>query len=202
MVPQIIIKRLVLLPLLSLALTACDQNGFLSPETDQEVVTTSAPKGKQVALPFHGSTTGMLVGQSFPAPEGRCPPQRPIFAQYQGSGTATHLGRFTIEGGECMFFDPNNPTSLSGGEGRYRLTAANGDWIDVTYTGLSTLWFESPTSPWIRWQVGLQVEEGSGRFEEAEFVGVIFAGGYNAVTQETYSELDGKIIYHPSRRSR
>ena len=44
--------------------------------------------------------------------------------------------------------------------------------------------------------------EGTGRFQGAEFVGVIWDGGFNPVTQETYSNLDGRITYDASMRSR
>ncbi len=192
--------RTAMCAVLAISLGACDRADPLDPVHDLDAVSTQAKQQK--ALPFHGNTTGMLVNQTYPAPEDRCPPFRPILAEYHGTGTATHLGRITMDGGECMFFNPKNPGAVSSGEGRYRLTAANGDWMDVVYEGDVSLWFEAPTSPWIRWRVGLQVVEGSGRFQGAVFVGVTIDGGYNGVTQETYSTMDGKIIFDASVRSR
>jgi hypothetical protein len=198
MITQLIVKRFVLVFLVSLSLSACEPGELIDPQPDLDVISLQEKGAK--TLPFHGNTTGTLVGQTFPAPGGRCPSNRPILAEYIGSGTATHLGRFTVSGGECMFFDPGPPAALSSGEGRYRLTAANGDWLDVAYD-LPTVGFEGPTSPWVLWSASVRVEEGSGRFQGAEFVEVIWAGGFNSVTQETYSTLDGKIRYDASMRS-
>ena len=199
MITHLVLKRSVLLPILPFLLGACDHAGPVDPQVDLNVTVAQAKHAQ--ALPFHGNTTGVLTGQFFPAPEGRCPDERPILAEYRGIGTATHLGRFTVVGGECIFFDPGNPAALNTGEGKYRLTAANGDWLDVAYD-LPALRFEPPPSPWILWTTSVRVVEGSGRFQGAEFLGVIWAGGYNAMTHETYSALDGRILYDASLRSR
>jgi len=199
---QLLLKRTLLLSILPFSVGGCDHGGLTDPAMDPQAdfALVKGASEKVQSLPFHGSTTGMLVGQTFPAPEGRCPAARPILAEYRGSGTATHLGRFTVVGGECMYFDPTDPGALSSGEGRYRLTAANGDWLHVAY-GVTAVRFEAPPSPWVLWTAPVRILEGGGRFEGAKFVGVTWAGGYNAMTHETYSTLDGRIIYDASHRN-
>ncbi len=199
MITHLVLKRFVLLSILSIPLGACDTAGPLDPQVDLTMTVAQAPHAQ--AKPFHGTTTGMLAGEPSWAPAGRCPSERPILASYRGTGNATHLGRFTVVGGECMFFDPSNPAEMSTGEGKYRFTAANGDWMDVAYD-TPTLQLQPPPSPWILWTTPVRIVEGSGRFQGAEFLGVIWAGGYNAVTTETYSTLDGRIMYQASLRSR
>jgi len=196
--------RLLLSLAFSIPLGACEDTEPLGPEVDANLTVAEASHGHRQevrGLPFHGNTTGMLIGQTFPAPEGRCPAERPILAEYVGKGKATHLGRITVVGGECMYFDPTDPGALSSGDGRFRITAANGDWLDVAYD-LTTLQFEAPPSPWVVWSAPVRIVEGGGRFEGAEFLGVIWAGGYNALTHETYSKLDGRIQYDASARKR
>jgi len=198
MITHLLLKRFLLLSTFSLTLGACDREGLMDPQREVDLLVAKAPHLQ--ALPFHGNTTGSLAGQPGPAPEGRCPPVRPILAMYQGTGTATHLGRFTVFGGECMNPAPASPVGVTG-EGRYRFTAANGDWLDVAYD-IPEIQFDTPPSPWIFWTTRVRVVEGSGRFQGAEFIGVTWAGGYNAMTHETYSTLDGKIRYNASFRAR
>ena len=199
MITHLVLKRSVLLPILPFLLGACDHAGPVDPQVDLTMTVAQASHAQ--AKPFHGNTTGMLAGPPSLAPNGRCPPERPILASYRGTGNATHLGRFTVVGGECMFFDPSNPATVSTGEGKYRFTAANGDWMDVAYD-LTTFHFDPPPSPWIHWTTSVRVVEGSGRFQGAEFLGVTWAGAYNVMTHETYSTLDGRIMYQASLRSR
>ena len=84
MITHLILKPVTILSLLSISLGACDHASPLDPGADSDL--TLSQKKQQKALPFHGSTVGRLIGQSFPAPEGRCPPQRPILAEYEEPG--------------------------------------------------------------------------------------------------------------------
>jgi hypothetical protein len=197
MITRLILNRPILYSGLVILLGACDRAGPLDPEVQLDVM---GPQASQVqAVPFHGNTVGMLVAQTVPAPTGRCPVTHPIFNEYRGSGNATHLGRFTVTGGECIFFNPADPSTASAVDGRYRFEAANGDWIDLAFDQAS-IQVEAPPSPWVLWSTSPQVVEGSGRFQGAEFVGVVWGGGYNAMTNETYSSIDGQIIYDASLR--
>jgi hypothetical protein len=198
MLAHLLIKRSLILSIIPFSLGACEGEGLFEPQEELELTIAEAPHLQ--ALPFHGNTTGRLAGPPAPAPEGRCPAERPILALYQGAGTATHLGQFTVFGGECMNPAPTSPVGVTG-EGRYRLTAANGDWMDVAYD-IPEIRFDAPPSPWIFWSATVRVVEGSGRFLGAEFIDVTWAGGYNAATHETYSTLDGKIRYNASVRVR
>ena len=142
--------------------------------------------------PFHGTTAGRLVGQA-PAHPGRCPDGLPLLFTYRGAGVATHMGEITIEGGECVFVVPGHPETLRAGAGEYTLTAANGDRITVRYT--EDTFTLSPSSPWILWSAPMRIEEGTGRFAEARLLDVLWHGGANLMTGETWSEFDGKIVY-------
>lgn len=197
MITRLILNRSILIPGLVILLGACDRAGPLDPEVRLDVMGPQASQNQ--TIPFHGNTVGMLVGQTFPAPAERCPPTHPVLFEYLGTGNATHLGRFTVTGGECVFFNPADPSSASAVEGRYRFEAANGDWIDLAFDQASVL-VEAPPSPWVLWSASPQVVQGSGRFQGAEFVGVVWQGGYNAMTNETYSSIDGQIIYDASLR--
>jgi hypothetical protein len=142
-------------------------------------------------LPMKGTTEGLLLGMDLPPPD-RCPPQRPMLATYRGMGNATHMGRITVEGTECLFMDPSDPSTASSGEGRFVLTAANGDQLHVTYDQ-TVISFEPPPSPWVLWTTAVEAAGGTGRFEDAELEGVVWWGGVNLLTSETWSRLDGKI---------
>ena len=142
--------------------------------------------------PFHGSTVGHLISQA-PAPEGRCPADLPLLFTYHGEGQATHMGRITVDGGECVFADPSDPTTLRSGAGEFTLASANGDWMKVGYAA-TTITLD-PASPWVMWSASLELKEGSGRFESAQLVGVVWHGGANMATGETWSAMDGAIVY-------
>lgn len=196
-------RSLAILPMILLP-GACDGTAPLEPDgvaglADRQAAVLQESR----ALPFHGSTSGMLVGM-MGAPEGRCPAERPILLLYQGKGTATHLGQFTVVGSECASpFDPADPTTLmtlNTGEGRYTLTAANGDLLTMGYDRC-TLAFEPPPSPWLLWSTSPRALSGTGRFVSAELVDVTWGGGANLLTYETYSTIDGWIRYTASDRS-
>ena len=181
-------------PALALCLTACDGTSPMSPQETADAAAVSARvPSNLVPLPFHGVTTGQLVGMEI-APPGRCPAYLPLLFTYQGAGNATHFGRFTVEGTECAFFDPSDPSTAASGASEWTFTAANGDELYVSYdetTGMS----EPPPSPWLLWSAEIYATGGTGRFENAELVEVTWSGGIHLVTFETYSILDGRIEF-------
>jgi hypothetical protein len=142
--------------------------------------------------PFHGTTVGHLVSQAL-APAGRCPPGLPLLFSYHGEGQATHMGGITIDGGECVFVDPSDPTSLRSGAGEFTIAASNGDWMKVGY--VATTITLNPNSPWVQWSADVELKGGAGRFMHAQLVGVVWHGGANMLTGETWSAMDGAIVY-------
>ena len=180
----------------SILLTACGDSDLLTPDPVPELELSPAANSQEVrALPFHGSTTGMLIGMA-PATPGRCPAERPMLFTYRGGGNATHLGQFTVEGDECA-----DPATMTTGNGQFVFTAANGDQLFVAYDQ-TTVSFEAPPSPWMLWSSTPYLTGGTGRFTDAQFVDVTWGGGGNLVTGEMYSNLDGWIRYDASRRGR
>jgi hypothetical protein len=179
----------------AILLIACERGGPLEPET---AVTTLAAQATRATdrpdLPFHGTTAGQLVSME-PAPPGRCPPDLPMLFSYRGEGTATHMGRFTVEGSECAFFDPSDLSTARSGHAEFTLTAANGDELNAGYDA-AIVSPEGPGSPWILFQVpSVQATGGTGRFADAELVDVTWSGGVHLVSFETYSALDGRIAF-------
>jgi hypothetical protein len=176
-------------------LGACEDAGPLEP--DGVAIPLGARANGRVdlpGLPFHGTTAGQLLTMEI-APPGRCPPDLPMLFSYRGEGNATHMGRFTVEGGECAFFDPDDPGSARSGSGEWTFTAANGDELSVGYDE-AVVTLEGPTSPWILFYVpSLEATGGTGRFAAAELVDVTWRGGVHLGTFETYSELDGRIAF-------
>lgn len=181
-------------PALALCLTACDGTSPISPQETVDAAAASARVPSDLKpLPFHGVTTGQLVGMEI-APPGRCPPHLPLLFTYRGAGNATHLGRFTVEGTECAYFDSSNPGSADSGVSEWTFTAANGDELYVSYDE-TTGSMEPPPSPWLLWSAEIYATGGTGRFETAELVEVTWSGGIHLVTFETYSTLDGRIEF-------
>jgi len=196
------LRRLPSTLLISLAACclACDHTSPLAPDSPMDGLTLQADRTVvPQELPFHGSTVGALVGM-MPAPEGRCPPERPVLLLYQGAGTATHLGKFTVAGSECALFDPSNPGTLMSGEGQFTFTAANGDQLVLGYDRTS-LAFESPTSPRVFWSAPIHAMGGTGRFTNAVLVDVTWSGGANLLTYESWSSFDGWIRFDASDRA-
>jgi hypothetical protein len=174
-------------------IASCDAASPTSPDTASSVIAQGQAGASNAARPFHGTTVGGVVSQSM-APAGRCPPQLPLLFEYKGEGNATHMGRMTIEGSECAFFDPTNPASMASGNSIFVITAANGDWIKVGYAS-TVISFEPPPSPWLLWSAPMVFIEGTGRFADAQLRNVTWKGGAHLLTLETYSTFDGEIIY-------
>jgi hypothetical protein len=192
-----------MLTLLALVGTAwaCGDADPLQPDPGiQAAYGLASPEMHAGKRPFHGNTVGMVVGQVFPAPPERCPPQLPVLFVYMGKGRATHLGEFQVDGSECVFMDPGNPANMASGAGRFTWTAANGDALHVAYDA-TTLSFQGPGSPWLSWTAPVYITGGTGRFANATLTGVVWEGGANTLTYQTYSSFDGWISYDASDRS-
>jgi hypothetical protein len=190
---RVLVAAVLVCPVI--ATIACDDASPLDPET---AVTALAARAtgptNRPDLPFHGATAGQLVSME-PAPPGRCPPDLPMLFSYRGEGTATHMGRFTVEGSECAFLDPSDLSTARTGHGEFTLTAANGDELNVGYSA-AVLSMEGPASPWIGFHVpSVEATGGTGRFAGAELVDVAWNGGVHLGTFETYSTLDGRIAF-------
>jgi len=186
--------RPAFIPALIFFLTACDGTSPLAPQKAVQPSVASAGASTDLRpLPFHGVTTGQLVSMEI-APPGRCPESLPMLFTHRGAGSATHFGRFTVEGSECAFFDPSDPYTVNSGMSEWTFTAANGDELYVRYdetTGIR----KPPPSPWLLWSAEIYATGGTGRFENAELVEVTWSGGIHLVTFETYSTLDGRIEF-------
>lgn len=194
--------RLLAALTLSAAACACGDAGLLQPDPDLDASVQMAPEKNELQQrPFHGNTKGMVVGQVFPAPAGRCPAYLPVLFIYKGEGRATHLGEFQVDGSECVFMDPTNPLNVASGVGRFTWTAANGDELHVAYDA-PTLSFQGPRSPWLSWSAPIYATGGTGRFADAHLIDVVWEGGANIATFETYSSFDGWIVYDASDRAR
>lgn len=161
----------------AILLTGCEDADPLAPE----------------AISFHGTTTGTVVGMA-PAVAGRCPAGFPLLFTYQGAGTATGMGQITVNGSECVFFNPEDPTATASRDGEFIITAADGDQLFVAWDQ-TTISFEAPPSTWMLWSATAYATGGTGKYEDAELLDLTWKGGANIVTNETYSTLDGRIRY-------
>ena len=177
-------------------LASCGDGGPLAPAVaSPDAMDAVAQEGTPASpvRPMHGTTAGMLVGLAPGFPD-FCPAERPLLVTYQGEGRFTHLGNTSVQGTECLFMDPSNPATAESGEGRFVLTAANGDELRVAYDR-TVLEFEAPPSPWVLWSAEIRADGGTGRFANAELVDAAWSGGLNLATYETWSIMDGSIRY-------
>ena len=112
-------------------------------------------------------------------------------------GTASHLGRVSGRGTDCINMSGGSPPSFAFTNGELTLTAANGDQLTVTYSGTFTPTTNDPTNP----QAAIyaisgtfQVTGGTGRFANATGQGVL-SGFENIRTFLGHLELTGTISY-------
>jgi len=180
---------------------ACDS---LAPtEVDDGVLSVSQVQeaGVEQEVPLKGSTNGMVIGvQPYGSPgwgaQG-CPSEAySVVYEYLGYGQATHLGRFSIHGSECL-----NMETLQTAKAEYTLTAANGDEIELGYVS----GFAIPQPPFpptvFHWTAqGLWCDGGTGRFASATCEGA-WSGGFNMATGKTWSTIDATLTYDASDRS-
>ena len=102
-------------------------------------------------IPFKGSWEGAVTART-PLPPGF------LSISFEGTGNATHLGRFTVE--IRIVLNTTNRTLT----GTYEFTAANGDTLTASFTGHSPL-----TPPGVP-QAGVEpatITGGTGRFASA-----------------------------------
>ena len=105
----------------ALALVACSPDSSRHPLAPPTQVLSTA----NVALPLHG-TVDMTTKSMQPLGPSSA------FAYSEGTGTATHLGRFTASSDLTVDF------ATLAGISRWTLTAANGDVLTATTTGQAT----------------------------------------------------------------
>ena len=108
--------------------------------------------------PFNGNATGIARDDSGP---GCISPW--THQEVTGTGTATHIGLYHAVTHDCYL-----TTSTSGGltnNGTGTLTAANGDEINVTYSGSYTFNAWPPTSA--NFVLNVTIIGGTGRFQNA-----------------------------------
>ena len=84
----------------------------------------AGPVAAGAEVPFKGRLEGFFT----------VTPLVPPFARVliEGTGNATHLGRFTVENRHVVPF-------VTSGSGSYEFTAANGDTLTAEFTGQATL---------------------------------------------------------------
>lgn len=117
----------------------------------------AAPGGTERPFRFHG-TGAHTIG--FDGIAGRCPGGTIFRTFIASSGHALHTGGFTVSGDHCTY------AGLTYGNGRWTLTAANGDTFSAPYE-------PAPTQPpstdptLIVTDTVHTVSGGSGRFEGA-----------------------------------
>ena len=181
-------------------LLACDSP--LPTGVGEDVLNASRVQrsGTPQAVPLKGSTKGMVVGVHPYGSPGwvaqDCPSEAyAVVYEYLGYGQATHLGRFSIHGSECL-----NGETLQTAKAEYTLTAANGDEIEFGYIS----GFAIPQPPFpptvFHWTAqGLWCDGGTGRFASATCEGA-WSGGFNMATGETWSTIDATITYDASDR--
>jgi hypothetical protein len=181
-------------------LLACDSP--LPTGVGEDVLNASRVQrsGTPQAVPLKGSTKGMVIGvHPYGSPDWAaqgCPSEAyAVVYEYLGYGQATHLGRFSIHGSECL-----NGETLQTAKAEYTLTAANGDEIEFGYIS----GFAIPQPPFpptvFHWTAqGLWCDGGTGRFASATCEGA-WSGGFNMATGETWSTIDATITYDASDR--
>jgi hypothetical protein len=101
-------------------------------------------------VPFKGSLEGIYT-LTFPGP-------LQLAVAGEGTGNATHLGRFTFD------YDELVDLSTGTGVGTYVFTAANGDKLNTTWTGLG---FPTPDPNVLSIVENATITGGTGRFANA-----------------------------------
>jgi len=148
--------------------------------------TDAAASGADIARPLTVSLDFVGVQPTF-----ECAPGL-VATGAEGTGRLSHLGRVEISGGQC-----NNFATLELTDGFGTYVAANGDSIEVEYTGqasLSPVGFDGKGSA--------EIVGGTGRFEAAsgafdfDFTTYLFPDG----STRTLADGDGWISYDASNR--
>ena len=156
---------------------SCDRSDMPSgPSASVEPLDGGFPAATQV--PLKATFSGPGVAAEIPGD--RCPV---LTIQITGTGTSTHLGKFTTVQSHCAA-----PPSLDFTLGEFTLTAANGDQVFGTYEG-EFLPLEPPLAAI---DGALTFTGGTGRFEGATGGGDA-SGVQNLATGEATVVLDATI---------
>lgn len=195
------LKLAIVAAAIAAVLLACDSPLPTAVGDSSSDASPALATGNVQEVPLTGRTSGMVVGvYPYGSPEWSakgCPNEAYAFVyEYLGYGQASHLGRFSIHGSECL-----NPETLQTAEAEFTLTAANGDEIEFRYNS----GFAVPQQPFpptvFHWTaLGLWCDGGTGRFASATCEGS-WGGGFNMATGETWSEIDGTVTYAALDRS-
>jgi hypothetical protein len=145
-------------------------------------------KGDQ-AVPFKATLWGNEVTFNPVIPAGRCIEMAGVadaLTTFRVSGYATHLGWVDVVAEHCSDFD-----TVTYGDGRLTITAANGDVLKGTYTnGEST---SPPPETGFRDEFTF-IDGGTGRFAFASGGGTE-VGAFNVVTFDSWVYMEGVISY-------
>lgn len=135
---------------LAVGLVGCADGGAPTAPSPTVRVTEAAVVARgATALPFRGTVDARETGQFQPA-------TRTVLVRLVGTGTASHLGRYTMVSEFTL-----TPATLSAA-GRVTFTAANGDVLTATFTGRSVV-----TGGTVAIVESLTITGGTGRFAGA-----------------------------------
>lgn len=119
----------------SIIISGCTDDFAVSPKPhDSEMLALDDVDVPQAALRFTGRDSfgialkGRISGTSTLESDGRCPD---VTTQLSGTGTATHMGRVTVEQSHCT--DSSDPGSVT--DGVFLIRGVNGTEIRGTYDG-------------------------------------------------------------------
>ena len=114
-------------------LLGCDQTSAVSPSaaSSANIPIEAAAGARPWKESYH--STGTITADA------RCPSPL-LLESYQGGGTATHTGKYTIVNSHCL-----NPATGALTNGTFVKTAANGDQLFGTYAGSASV--IQPPSP-------------------------------------------------------
>lgn len=124
---------------------------------------------------------------------GRCPAGTIFRTFIEASGEATHVGRFGVEGDHCTY------PGLTYGNGRWTLTAANGDTFEAPYEPAPVQPVNPDFPATIVTDTVHTVAGGTGRFEDAtgSFVCRVTLSNIDwlTFTAELAASCEGAISY-------
>ena len=168
-------------------LLACDQTASVSPSGGSTSIVAADLSGPRPWKESYQSS-GTI------APATQCP--SPLLLESEaGSGTATHIGKYTIVNSHCV-----DPSTGALTVGRFVKTTANGDQLFGSYVGTATL--VQPPAPIGIFQVSGTVTftGGTGRFDGAtgtsDMVGTLQADfSQTPVATQTTLTMTGTISY-------
>ncbi len=137
---------------------------------------TSLAFAAPVATPFKGTMTGTETNV-FDFPNQR------FFVTGHGSGTATHLGAYTVTYGAEVYLPTSQSTNVTA-----TFVAANGDMLFAAGTGQG-----HPAGDITTIEESLTITGGTGRFEGATGSYIIYRTVVRA-TGETWGDFEGTLV--------